>query len=57
MFEFETEFPVGHALTLRVMDWDAAGRDSVIGETRIDLENRLLSSHMGGCGIPRRFTL
>ncbi|XP_052124281.1 otoferlin isoform X2 [Frankliniella occidentalis] len=56
VFEFEAEFPRDHALTVRVMDWDAAGRDDVIGETRIDLENRLFSRHNGGCGLPKRFS-
>ena len=57
VFELEAELPRDHALLVRVMDWDAAGADDLVGETRIDLENRLLSRHMGGCGIPRRFSL
>lgn len=57
VFELEAEFPRDHAVTVRLMDWDAAGRDDVIGETTIDLENRVFSRHMGGCGLQKRFAL
>ena len=38
-------------LTVRVMDNDIAGTDDLIGETKIDLENRFYSRHRATCGI------
>ena len=36
---------------LQLMDWDMVGSDDLIGETRIDLENRFYSRHRATCGI------
>jgi hypothetical protein len=39
-------------LTLQIFDWDLVGRDDLIGETHIDLENRFYSKHKATCGLP-----
>lgn len=38
-------------LTVQILDWDLVGSDDLIGETRIDLENRFYSRHRATCGI------
>lgn len=38
-------------LLIRVLDHDLVGSDDVIGETRIDLENRFYSRHRATCGL------
>lgn len=42
-------------LTVQVLDWDLVGSDDLIGETRIDLENRFYSRHRATCGIPEKY--
>ena len=56
MFQFICTLPYDHTLSLTVMDYDR-GRlsDDVIGETRIDLENRYYSNLRGTCGLPESF--
>lgn len=51
VFEFTVSFPLDTELIIRVMDHDLVGTDDVIGETRIDLENRFYSSHRACCGL------
>ena len=41
-------------LTVQVLDWDLLGSDDLIGETKIDLENRFYSRHRATCGIATR---
>lgn len=36
---------------LYVFDHDLVGSDDLIGETRVDLENRFYSRHRAGCGL------
>lgn len=36
---------------LYVFDHDLVGSDDLIGETRVDLENRFFSRHHAGCGL------
>ncbi len=43
--------PMQKDLFIRVKDYDFIGTDEVIGETWIDLENRLLSKYRATCGI------
>lgn len=54
-FEVEATFPRDSMLTVKIQDWDLVGSDDVIGETRIDLENRFYSRHRATCGLPKRY--
>ncbi|XP_046836781.1 otoferlin isoform X1 [Vespa crabro] len=54
-FEIEATFPQDSLLTVQVLDWDLVGTDDMIGETKIDLENRFYSRHRATCGFPRRY--
>ncbi len=54
-FEFEATFPQDSILTVSVFDWDLLGSDDLIGETKIDLENRFYSRHRATCGIAARY--
>ncbi|XP_042370721.1 fer-1-like protein 4, partial [Plectropomus leopardus] len=51
MFEFTLSFPMETELVVTVMDHDIIGSDDVIGETRVDLENRFYSRHRATCGL------
>ena len=42
-------------LTVQLIDWDLVGSDDVIGETRIDLENRFYSRHRATSGIATKY--
>ncbi|PSN37731.1 Otoferlin [Blattella germanica] len=54
-FEIEATFPQDSMLTVQILDWDLVGSDDMIGETRIDLENRFYSRHRATCGIARKY--
>ncbi|KAJ1523524.1 hypothetical protein ONE63_001375 [Megalurothrips usitatus] len=54
-FEFEATFPQDSMLTVQILDWDLVGADDLIGETRIDLENRFYSRHRATCGIAAKY--
>ncbi|XP_022168096.1 otoferlin-like isoform X2 [Myzus persicae] len=56
-FEIEATFPQDSMLTVQILDWDLLGSDDLIGETRIDLENRFYSRHRATCGIPKTYEL
>ncbi|XP_034440467.1 fer-1-like protein 4 [Hippoglossus hippoglossus] len=51
VFELTVSFPLETELGIMVMDHDLIGADDVIGETRLDLENRFYSRHRAGCGL------
>ncbi|KAF0293526.1 Otoferlin [Amphibalanus amphitrite] len=53
--EVEATFPQDSMLVLQVLDWDLVGTDELIGETRIDLENRFYSRHRATCGLDAKF--
>ena len=55
MFEMKALLPIEKDLEVIVQDYDLIGSDDVIGETVIDLENRLLSGHGAGVGLPRTY--
>jgi hypothetical protein len=54
-FEIECCFPQDSMLTIQIFDWDLVGSDDLIGETRIDLENRFYSKHRALCGLARKY--
>ena len=56
MFELPATLPLDHTLTVTVMDWDRLSADDLIGQTRIDIENRFLSQYRPICGLPETFS-
>nr|XP_015203273.1 PREDICTED: otoferlin isoform X3 [Lepisosteus oculatus] len=56
-FDIEATFPMESMLTVAVFDWDLVGSDDLIGETKIDLENRYYSKHRATCGIAQSYSL
>ena len=54
-FEFEATFPQDSVLNVQVYDWDLLGSDDLIGETKIDLENRFYSRHRATSGLATRY--
>ncbi|KAG7313636.1 hypothetical protein JYU34_000794 [Plutella xylostella] len=54
-FEIEATFPQDSMLSIQVLDWDLLGSDDLIGETKIDLENRFYSRHRATCGLPQKY--
>uniref|UniRef100_A0AAZ3SW68 C2 domain-containing protein n=1 Tax=Oncorhynchus tshawytscha TaxID=74940 RepID=A0AAZ3SW68_ONCTS len=56
-FDIEATFPIDSTLTVSVYDWDLVGTDDLIGETKLDLENRYYSKHRAICGIPSKYAI
>ncbi|XP_070843945.1 otoferlin isoform X16 [Chaetodon trifascialis] len=56
-FDIEATFPMESMLTVSVYDWDLVGTDDLIGETKIDLENRFYSKYRATCGISTTYSL
>ncbi|KAM4608723.1 fer-1-like protein 6 [Polymixia lowei] len=56
-FEFQAVFPQESMLSVLIYDHDTVGGDDLIGETRIDLENRFYSRHRATCGLPAEYSL
>ncbi|KAM6946073.1 fer-1-like protein 6 [Aplochiton taeniatus] len=56
-FEFQATFPRESLLTVVIYDFDLVGGDDLIGETRIDLENRFYSRHRATCGLPQQYCI
>ncbi|XP_063079434.1 otoferlin [Engraulis encrasicolus] len=56
-FDIEATFPMESMLTVSVYDWDLVGTDDLIGETRIDLENRYYSKHRATCGVAANYSV
>ncbi|XP_066547493.1 fer-1-like protein 4 [Amia ocellicauda] len=52
-FEFTADFPTETELTVQVLDHDLVSSDDLIGETKIDIENRFYSRHYACCGLQR----
>lgn len=56
-FDIEATFPMDSTLTVSIYDWDLVGTDDLIGETKIDLENRYYSKHRATCGISSSYAM
>ncbi|XP_058469611.1 otoferlin isoform X2 [Solea solea] len=56
-FDIEATFPMESMLTVSVYDWDLVGTDDLIGETKIDLENRFYSKYRATCGISANYSV
>lgn len=56
-FDIEATFPMESMLTVAIYDWDLVGSDDLIGETKIDLENRYYSKHRATCGIAKTYSM
>ncbi|XP_034741392.1 fer-1-like protein 6 [Etheostoma cragini] len=56
-FEMQATFPHESLLSVLIYDYDMVGGDDLIGETRIDLENRFYSRHRATCGLPTEYSL
>ncbi|KAI5090675.1 otoferlin isoform X12 [Silurus meridionalis] len=56
-FDIEAMFPMESMLTVSIFDWDLVGTDDLIGETKIDLENRLYSKYRATCGIASTYSI
>ncbi|XP_069508332.1 fer-1-like protein 4 [Ambystoma mexicanum] len=55
VFELTVSFPMESEILISVFDHDMVGSDDLIGETKIDLENRFYSKHMANCGIASQY--
>ncbi|XP_037605925.1 otoferlin isoform X11 [Sebastes umbrosus] len=56
-FDIEATFPMESMLSVSVYDWDLVGTDDLIGETKIDLENRFYSKYRATCGISSNYSV
>ncbi|XP_041828567.1 otoferlin-like [Melanotaenia boesemani] len=56
-FDVEATFPMDSTLTVSIYDWDLVGTDDLIGETKLDLENRFYSKHRATCGIGSNYAI
>ncbi|KAK7901768.1 hypothetical protein WMY93_018537 [Mugilogobius chulae] len=57
MFEMSCFLPQEKDLKIAVYDYDLLSRDEKVGETVIDLENRLLSRFRPACGLPETYCI
>uniref|UniRef100_A0A8B9P8U0 Fer-1 like family member 6 n=1 Tax=Apteryx owenii TaxID=8824 RepID=A0A8B9P8U0_APTOW len=56
-FEIQATFPNDSLLTVLIYDHDLVGTDDLIGETKIDLENRFYSRHRATCGLQSQYEI
>ncbi|XP_077023714.1 fer-1-like protein 6 [Tamandua tetradactyla] len=56
-FEIQATFPKESLLSILIYDHDMIGTDDLIGETKIDLENRFYSKHRAVCGLQSRYEI
>ncbi|XP_039286173.1 otoferlin isoform X2 [Nilaparvata lugens] len=50
-FELIAELPKDYELTVKVMNFVRFGKNELIGETKVDLENRFYTRHRARCGL------
>ncbi|NXL70967.1 FR1L4 protein, partial [Leptocoma aspasia] len=55
--ELTVSFPMESELTVAIFDHDLVGSNDLIGETKIDLENRFYSKHRANCGVAAQYDL
>uniref|UniRef100_A0A8C4YDY2 C2 domain-containing protein n=1 Tax=Gopherus evgoodei TaxID=1825980 RepID=A0A8C4YDY2_9SAUR len=55
VMELSISFPMESELTVSIFDHDLVGSDDLIGETKIDLENRFYSRHRANCGVASQY--
>ncbi|XP_053322427.1 fer-1-like protein 6 [Spea bombifrons] len=56
-FEIQATFPKESLLSILIYDYDLIGSDDLIGETKIDLENRFYSRHRATCGLQSQYEI
>ncbi|KAK2501375.1 hypothetical protein MC885_007462 [Smutsia gigantea] len=56
-FEIQAMFPKESLLSILIYDHDMIGTDDLIGETKIDLENRFYSKHRAICGLQSQYEI
>uniref|UniRef100_A0A8C6QVT3 Fer-1 like family member 6 n=1 Tax=Nannospalax galili TaxID=1026970 RepID=A0A8C6QVT3_NANGA len=56
-FEIQATFPKESLLSVLIYDHDMIGTDDLIGETKIDLENRFYSKHRAICGLQNQYEI
>uniref|UniRef100_A0A803T095 Fer-1 like family member 6 n=1 Tax=Anolis carolinensis TaxID=28377 RepID=A0A803T095_ANOCA len=56
-FEIQATFPKESLLSVLIYDYDLIGSDDLIGETKIDLENRFYSRHRATCGLQSQYEI
>ncbi|CAF3109617.1 unnamed protein product [Rotaria sp. Silwood2] len=54
-FEFDVHLPFQSLIRIQIWDWDMTSLNDMIGETKIDIENRWFSCHRATCGLPKRY--
>ncbi|XP_050311727.1 otoferlin isoform X2 [Anthonomus grandis grandis] len=54
-FEFQASFPEDTFVIIGIYDYDMTSKDDLIGETKIDLENRYFTKHRSRCGIAESY--
>lgn len=54
-FEIDGVLPMDHTIKIALWDLDLATTDDLIGETSIDLENRVFTNHRAICGLPAEY--
>nr|XP_014346793.1 PREDICTED: fer-1-like protein 6 [Latimeria chalumnae] len=57
LFEMTVDFPLETELTISIIDHDLVSSDDLIGETKIDLENRYYSKHYATCGLQQSYNV
>ncbi|XP_061486315.1 fer-1-like protein 4 [Rhineura floridana] len=55
VLELSISFPIESELSITIFDHDLIGSDDLIGETKIDLENRFYSNHRANCGVASQY--